>query len=141
MQRLCYVSQATFKLPEQLQCLTDILTEARDFNARHHVQGVLYFADGYFLQCLEGESQAIELVLQRLTRDPRHQDLRIIATDMVEQAIFKHWSMKFVARHNQVKQFFQQHGYAQFYPHLLNPNQLNQLLHLLYQLEAPDLVA
>ena len=99
----------------------------------------MYFADGYFLQCLEGDSHAVDLVWQRLQTDPRHQDLTLIALEPVEQAIFKHWPMKFVARHTQIKQFFQGYGYMQFCPHLLNASQLQELLHLLYQLEDQDL--
>lgn len=141
MQRLCYVSQANFSLPQHRQYLIDILSEARDFNARHHIQGVLYFADGHFLQCLEGAPDALDSLVMRLQRDPRHHSMQIIMNQPINGAIFAAWSMKFVSRHHRVKQFFQQQGHTIFCPELLNKSQLAQLLELLYQLEAQNLVA
>lgn len=141
MRRLCYVSQANFPLPQHHHHLTDILTEARDFNVRHHIQGVLYFADGRFLQCLEGLADDLERLVTRLQGDPRHHSMQMIMNQPINGAIFAAWSMKFVSRHHRVKQFFQQQGHTIFCPKLLNKSQLAQLLELLYQLEAQNLVA
>ena len=141
MQRLCYMSQANFSLSQEMSSLTAILTEARDFNARHHIHGVLYFADGCFLQCLEGSVTAIDLVMQRIGTDSRHQHLHIITQEEINTAIFTNWAMKFLSRQHRVKQFFNAHGYDTFCPEQLNALQLNELFSLFYQIEAQDLAA
>ena len=141
MQRLCYVSQANFSLPQHGQYLIDILSEARDFNARHHIQGVLYFADGHFLQCLEGAPDALDSLVMRLQRDPRHHSMQIILNQPITAAMFSDWSMKFLSRQHRIKQFFQQHGHMCFCPELLNESQLTALFELLYELEAQKFVA
>ncbi|WP_298141386.1 BLUF domain-containing protein [uncultured Acinetobacter sp.] len=141
MHTLCYISHATFEMPMQMQHLSDILTEARQFNARHDIHGVLYFADGKFLQCLEGQAEDLEQVMQRICRDPRHQDLHIILQQPLSQPLFCSWSMKFISRHHPIKEFFQRHNHSQFCPDQLSPEQLQALLNLMYQLDANDLVA
>jgi predicted sulfurtransferase len=141
MQRLCYVSQANFSLPQDRQQLTDILSEARNFNAKNRIQGVLYFADGHFLQCLEGAPAALDGVMQKIRQDPRHQNVQIITMEENTTAIFNTWAMKFISRHHVIKLFFSELGYNSFCPQQLNRVQLNQLLHLMYQIEASDLVA
>lgn len=141
MRTLCYVSQANFDLPTQMQHLSDILTEARQFNLRQHIYGVLYFADGTFLQCLEAKSEDLDQVMQRICRDPRHREIKIVFDHPISHAQFSNWSMKFIARHHPIKQFFQKHGFSHFCPEQLSAQQWQDLLHLLYELEADDLVA
>nr|WP_244926493.1 BLUF domain-containing protein [Acinetobacter terrestris] len=46
--QLCYTSKKTSNDESILKDLRDILTEARDFNTRHEIHGVLYYADDYF---------------------------------------------------------------------------------------------
>lgn len=141
MQRLCYVSRANFQPVDKNIALTNILTEARNFNAKHQIQGVLYFADGYFLQCLEGSDHNLELLMTRLQKDSRHQAIYIISNQPISTPIFNDWSMKFLSRQHRIKQFFQQQGYVSFCPERLDPTQLEQLCYLLCEVEAEHLVA
>ena len=141
MQTLCYISHATFEMPMQMQHLSDILTESRQFNARHDIHGVLYFADGQFLQCLEGQIEDVEQLMQRIRRDPRHQNINVIFQQPITQALFASWSMKFISRQHPIKQFFQSQHYGQFCPDKLSSEQLQALLSLMYQLDGDDLVA
>ncbi len=46
--QLCYASTRNLQSEDLLQDLNDILTIARDFNSRHDICGVLYYADGSF---------------------------------------------------------------------------------------------
>ncbi len=55
MYQLCYASCSTSDNDKLLEDLRNILKEARDFNVDHEIRGVLYFADQYFFQCLEGK--------------------------------------------------------------------------------------
>lgn len=89
MYQFCYASKSTSSKVDLLEDLTNILKEARDFNHRYQVTGVLYFADGYFFQCLEGECLTLKsLLLERLNKDPRHHDIKLFETKEIEYPSF-----------------------------------------------------
>ena len=48
MHKFCYASESTSEKQHLLEDLTAILSEARNFNYKHQISGVLYFAQGYF---------------------------------------------------------------------------------------------
>ena len=52
MHKFCYASESTSEKQHLLEDLTAILSEARNFNYKHQISGVLYFAQGYFFQYL-----------------------------------------------------------------------------------------
>ena len=136
MQRLCYVSQANFQAVDRTQVLTDILTTARNFNAHHAIQGVLYFADNCFLQCLEAKEADLNALMKNIETDQRHSNVHIVLQQDIKTPIFGEWSMKFISRQHQVKLFFKDQGYNNFCPEKLTDQQLEQLIELLYQLEV-----
>ncbi|HAD70100.1 MAG TPA: blue light sensor protein, partial [Acinetobacter radioresistens] len=55
MIQLCYASKTTSPSDYLLMDLREILSEAQSFNALNSINGVLFYADQYFFQCLEGE--------------------------------------------------------------------------------------
>ena len=80
MYQLCYASQAKSNADNLLQDLRDILSEARDFNVRHQIKGVLCYADGIFFQCLEGEQDTVLGLLDKIRFDQRHHAVNILST-------------------------------------------------------------
>lgn len=74
MQQLCYASQSTSAKIDLLSDITNIHNEARAFNLLNQINGVLYFADGCFFQCLEGSAEALKRLLDKLYKDHRHQN-------------------------------------------------------------------
>ena len=79
--RLIYISTTTNPVdPSKKGVQTDIgriLMQSRRNNPRKNVGGVLYFRNNYFLQCLEGEEQAVKGIYNRISTDPRHNKVRI----------------------------------------------------------------
>lgn len=73
--------------------LTNILTTARTFNAKHSLTGVLCFDEQFFLQVLEGPRNKIDMLIQRLIRDGRHSDFNIITMDPIRSRMFGLWHM------------------------------------------------
>ena len=57
--------------------LEDIHRVARDQNALDGVTGLLVFNGTHFLQIIEGSEKAIEDLIERLRRDPRHSGFEI----------------------------------------------------------------
>lgn len=126
--RLCYASQYNENSDNLLQDLRDILTIARDFNVRHQICGVLYYADNTFFQCLEGEQVVVEALFTRIQRDPRHHQIIHFGTHPIERTEFKQWSMKYVQRNSNIEHFFKGLDQEAFNISMLNENNLMQFL-------------
>lgn len=133
--QICYASRSKSDANLLLQDLRDILSEARDFNVRQHVNGVLCYADGHFFQCLEGDQAVVTNLLEKIKRDPRHAAVSILFQQHVSTEVhFQDWSMKYIGRHSDIHQFFAQLGLAQFSPEKLELETLKQFLQLLYRI-------
>lgn len=91
LRRLAYTSQAT--VPFNKRALLDLLHDARAFNSLDQISGLLMHSQGHFLQILEGEPEAIDDLLARLSRDPRHSTPKIILDGPAGSRLFSQWSM------------------------------------------------
>lgn len=129
MYQFCYASKSASPKTDLLEDLANILKEARDFNYRHQVTGVLYFADGHFFQCLEGECPTLKsLLVERLNKDSRHQDIRLFETKKIEYPSFPDWSMKYISKRSQIQQFCQDMGFNDFNPFAFQQSHVDALL-------------
>ena len=88
-----YVSTASHKLTTDE--LDRILDQSRRNNQQGSITGMLLYADGNFIQVVEGESDAIDRLLGRLQQDDRHQDIVVIARYGIRERQFPTWSMRF----------------------------------------------
>lgn len=88
--RCLYVSRATREF--SAADLYDIVRVSQNRNTTHGLTGALLFADGFFAQCLEGESFSVEQRIDAIRRDPRHTDFDVRASDQVPSLLFPdHW--------------------------------------------------
>ena len=69
---------------------------ARELNALDGISGLLVFNGTHFLQIIEGSETAIDELVARLRRDPRHSGLEVRDRHRVEQPSFPDWSMELV---------------------------------------------
>ncbi len=139
MYQFCYASKSTSPKTDLLEDLANILKEARDFNYQHQVTGVLYFADGYFFQCLEGECLTLKsLLVERLNKDPRHQDIKLFETKEIEYPSFPDWSMKYISKRSQIQQFCQDMGFNDFNPFAFQQHHVDALLEKLSLEQAEE---
>lgn len=137
--RLCYASNRNENRDDLLQDLRDILTEARDFNTRHCIYGVLYYADNAFFQCLEGEQHIVEHLFEKIKTDARHLDVKHFSTHYIDDYTFKRWSMKYVQRNTNIESFFLSLGEAHFNPLCLDEPRLKAFLEALLLAEQSTL--
>jgi hypothetical protein len=89
-----YTSLARLDL--QTDDLEDIHRTAREQNALDGITGLLVFNGTHFLQIIEGSEQAIEELIERLRKDPRHTGFEIRDKRKVEARSFPDWSMELV---------------------------------------------
>ena len=131
--RLCYSSKYApndFTLVEDIR---DILVIARKFNQKHNIYGVLYYADGSFFQCLEGENDTVKNLYNNIIKDTRHHNVKLLKIEPIKNIKFKSWTMKYVEASSSIKALFKELNFDQFIPENLNQQQLDQTLNLLYK--------
>jgi hypothetical protein len=97
LRRLIYTSQATESFSEHN--LLDLLDQSRAYNSVDDITGLLMHKKGFLLQVLEGESEAIEDLLNRLLLDTRHVKLKIVLDRCTEHRLFPNWTMGCVDFH------------------------------------------
>lgn len=92
LETIVYVSAAA-NADMSASALEALLKRARRNNRANGVTGVLFFADGNFIQALEGPKQAVEETFARISRDPRHYQILELYRAPIEERNFPDWSM------------------------------------------------
>lgn len=125
--RLVYASRSTFEASAKQQGLDPgvarILAKSRKNNARAQVVGGLLFGEGYFLQCLEGEADAVQTLYNKIKADRRHRDVTVLSKVSISSRSFGAWSMKYVPGEQHLQTLLQQWGLARFDPYALSAEQ------------------
>lgn len=93
LMRALYVSAAVGDAGRSLATLAEILGQSDRNNRRDHVSGVLARHEGLFLQALEGARVDLDRLLDRVRRDARHGDVRLLAYGPVQERAFGAWGM------------------------------------------------
>jgi len=83
--------------PMQLEELEDLLEQAQGNNAIHGITGALVYADGFFMQILEGERASVERLMERISRDLRHETLLILQEGEIPSGSFSDWNMAYIS--------------------------------------------
>jgi len=90
-----YTSTAIQPMPKSK--LYKILVGSRVSNKLADVTGLLVYVDGTFLQVLEGEQEMVSDLLEKISKDPRHTDVKVVYKTGVERRTFNAWQMAYVS--------------------------------------------
>ena len=135
MIRLVYASHATFKPFTEVAGVdphvADILASSRKNNPQQNLFGALYYGSGCFLQCIEGKTQQVEALYQKLSLDPRHERLRILQRQEIDQISFVNWGMKYATLDMQLRQLLRRHKIAKFDPYRFDQQIVTELVELM----------
>ena len=91
LRQLVYGSAASQPITED--DLVQILRASRRNNHAVGVTGALLYADGNFLQVLEGEPSAVDGVYRRVCEDARHRGVLTLYDARTPERTFPDWSM------------------------------------------------
>jgi hypothetical protein len=91
--QLLYISAGTQEFSEEE--LEQLLATARKNNESLNVTGMLLYHEGSFIQALEGEQSVVEALYQKIGKDKRHLETRILYRGDIPDRDFKSWSMGF----------------------------------------------
>jgi len=74
--------------------LAEILGASARNNRRDEITGVLAYAEGTFIQAIEGQPHAVDALMTRLRSDSRHTDIAVLGQDWAEERAFPVWAME-----------------------------------------------
>lgn len=121
--QLTYASRVSKMLaPGDLQ---SILTASKRNNARVGITGALCLANGIFLQQLEGDRTAVNLLYHRILLDPRHREPAILDFSEIVSRNFTEWSMGSLAALESNRSIYLKYSRsASFDPYTMSPTAL-----------------
>jgi hypothetical protein len=92
---LLYVSRSTIPRERLAAEIADIIDTSREHNARVGITGGLVRAGGYFAQLLEGPTDAVKALMERIDRDHRHTDVSVLHVAASDKRQLPDWSMAY----------------------------------------------
>ncbi len=94
MVRIIYTS--AFKAGIDHSEINKIHATSHANNVKWQVTGMLCFGSRKFLQCLEGDRDRVNALFQKISRDPRHEEITILKYDSIHEREFDRFSMKLI---------------------------------------------
>lgn len=73
--------------------LNDLLAQSRRSNHEHDLTGMLLYRRGRFFQVLEGPQDAVDELMMKIRRDPRHTGVRVLLSEHIDERRFTEWTM------------------------------------------------
>ena len=77
--------------------LEEILVDARVGNEARDVTGALVYADGVFLQVLEGERDVVNTLVASIREDMRHGSFKVFYEAEIPARAFQAWRMAYLS--------------------------------------------
>ena len=71
-----------------------ILSQSQKNNSNINVTGLLIFGPDMYLQLLEGYTDSVDKTFEKIAKDDRHIELKILKESMTDQRLFSSWTMR-----------------------------------------------
>jgi len=141
--QIIYISRSTFESTDAINKIEPnvvrILAKSRTNNRKNGLVGVLYFGDGAFFQCLEGDEDAINNLFAKIEKDPRHKDVKLISKKHISRLSFPDWAMKYAPLDEKMGKYLRENGHQNFDPYAFAPEMIQKILSLLIDAYDPTL--
>lgn len=129
--QLCYASKRVESEENLLEELREILVKSRSNNEKNDICGVLYYAKGYFFQCIQGEYENIMALYNKIRKDDRHNQIKLVQHKSIQERCFYKWSMKYVNSNSELNSFFENQGICSFQPHEVSEKMIDEFLSII----------
>jgi hypothetical protein len=93
MIQTAYVSRAAAAMTQE--ALLSLLQQCLANNEASGVTGMLLYGNDTFLQVVEGEAAAVDTVIDKIRKDPRHSEIHFLYRKPLEHRQYSDWSMGF----------------------------------------------
>ncbi|WP_276167600.1 BLUF domain-containing protein [Zobellia alginiliquefaciens] len=91
----CLVYTSVANTDIGLQEIQRMLEKAQEFNRQNDITGCLLFFKGRFIQYIEGDETKIISLFERIKKDDRHTEVRLLSGNKIHNREFKDWQMAF----------------------------------------------
>jgi hypothetical protein len=136
-QRLVYVSRSASSSSHNKnyvdRVLAGMIMQAIHNNRSKKIVGAIYYADGCFLQCLEGEAHRVDALYTKIENDSRHTQIKVLARHPIMVPSFSAWPMKVLANNREFEAFLTRNQMKRFDPYVLERHHVALLLDLMRQ--------
>ncbi|QYE37067.1 BLUF domain-containing protein (plasmid) [Polymorphobacter sp. PAMC 29334] len=102
---LLYVSQSSIDDVNAEQAVINIVHASMIRNRKSEITGALMYTGARFIQILEGRNESVLELMDKIHRDVRHKNVRVISQRIVTSRLFEGWAMAygghsgFIGRH------------------------------------------
>ncbi|MEK9630203.1 MAG: phosphate-starvation-inducible PsiE family protein [Nitrospinota bacterium] len=93
MIQVTYISSVTRPITQM--DLEEILSKSRKNNIELGVTGMLLFGNNTFVQTLEGEEKRVNELINKIRKDPRHKDFKLVSKKEIGKRQYLDWTMGF----------------------------------------------
>lgn len=90
---ISYISKATQDMG--VLALMRLKDQAAQLNQKLGLSGVLFYENQHFGQILEGPRAEATKIWEKIQRDPRHHQVRLLKMEEITERSFPAWSMRF----------------------------------------------
>jgi hypothetical protein len=91
--RLMYRSRDLVPPEDRADELGDLFAKSRSDNKKRDITGALLVSGEAFVQVLEGEEASVRSLFTTIVKDPRHDQVELLAEGHAGRRTFEHWSM------------------------------------------------
>ena len=88
-----YLSQS--KLDWTDEAIDELLERSKLNNATRKITGAMIYANGYFMQLIEGPQIAVDELYSAIEADPRHEVLSLLHNQEIKDRHFSDWAMEY----------------------------------------------
>jgi Sensors of blue-light using FAD len=93
MIQISYISRAAEPMPADK--LLALLQQCLANNVSNGVTGMLVYGNETFLQALEGEDKAVDDLVEKISKDPRHNNIQLLHRRPIAERQYSDWTMGF----------------------------------------------
>ena len=88
-----YLSQS--KLDWTDEAIDELLERSKRNNATRKITGAMIYANGYFMQLIEGPQIAVDELYSAIEADSRHEVLSLLHNQEIKDRHFSDWAMEY----------------------------------------------
>ena len=93
MHLIGYMSESLIPADEIDDTIAEIVAEAQLRNITEGITGILFYHEGKFIQLVEGYQSSLRQLIDRISHDPRHNNLQFFLDEQVLHRTCPEWSM------------------------------------------------
>jgi hypothetical protein len=93
LKTICYISDS--RINKSLTDFNNLIVKAKSNNTKNNITGILVYKNNNFLQVLEGHTETVDSVFDKIRMDQRHQNIFKIINTSIDERFFEEYEFGF----------------------------------------------